>query len=79
MYTGLTDQGEIDLVARSGAQVYFQVCYQLADGKVINREFGNLKQIKDNFPKAVISADEIRFDPIYGIEHLRLGRILVSF
>jgi len=72
VYTGLTDQGEIDFVARSGAQVkYFQVCYQLADGKVINREFGNLKQIKDNFPKAVISADEIRFDPIDGIEHLR--------
>ena len=43
---------EIDFVARKKGEIlYVQVCYVLNEQKTINREFGNLQKIKNNFPK----------------------------
>lgn len=51
---------EIDFVAeRNGERIYVQVCYLLSDEKVSDREFGNLLEIEDNYPKFVVSMDEI--------------------
>ncbi len=36
-----------------------QVTYLLQDDKTINREFGNLLEIKDNYPKYLLTLDEV--------------------
>ena len=49
---------EIDFVAeKKGKTIYIQVTYMLMNQETIDREFGNLKIIKNNFPKYVVSMD----------------------
>lgn len=56
---GNIDNGEIDFIAlKDGNKEYYQVCYYLADDKIINREFDIYENIKDNYPKYVISMDK---------------------
>ena len=48
---GKTDDYEIDFVAYKGSDIlYVQVCYLLASPETVEREFGNLERIKDNYP-----------------------------
>ena len=50
---------EIDFVCeRRGEKLYIQVSYLLASQETINREFGAYDNIRDNYPKYVISLDE---------------------
>lgn len=68
---------EIDFIAKKKHDIkYIQVCYLLSDQKVIEREFGNLQSINDNYPKYVISYDNIQFDDHHGIKHLTLYNFL---
>lgn len=68
---------EIDFIAqRKGQILYVQVCYLLHDNNTINREFGNLEKIKDNFPKMVISMDELSGNTYKGIQHINLKDFL---
>lgn len=58
VFVGQFRQMEIDFVAkRKGAIIYLQVTYLLSSLETIEREFGNLQLIKDNYPKYVISLD----------------------
>ncbi len=58
VYVGQKGAKEIDFIAqREGETIYVQVCYLLADEKVIEREFGNLLDIPDNYKKYVVSMD----------------------
>ncbi len=51
---------EIDFVAeRAGEREYFQVCYLLSSQETIDREFGNLRKIRDDYPKNVICMDSM--------------------
>jgi hypothetical protein len=43
-------------------------CYILCE--VINREYGNLEKIRDNWPKLVISLDDVSFPDKNGIQHI---------
>ena len=62
VYIGKTKKGEIDFIAtKTNEKKYFQVAYLLTDAKVIEREFGALKEIDDNYPKYVISLDKVDF------------------
>lgn len=57
---GQLQAGEIDFVAeRSGEREYFQVCYTLSSQETIDREFGNLRKIRDNCPKTVLCMDSM--------------------
>ncbi|MFA6857907.1 MAG: ATPase, partial [Treponema sp.] len=57
---GISGSREIDFVAeKSGQKMYVQVCYLLASEETVGREFGVLEQIRDNFPKYVLSMDDI--------------------
>lgn len=57
---GQLRQGEIDFVAeRKGARKYLQVCYLLANEETIEREFGALSRIPDDYPKYVITMDAL--------------------
>jgi uncharacterized protein len=63
---------EIDFILeKHGKKIYIQVAYLLADETVIERAFGNLRLIRDSWPKYVISMDEISFGTLEGIEHIR--------
>lgn len=56
---GSIDSGEVDFVVlKDGNKEYYQVCYYLVDENVINREFSVYDNIKDNYPKYVISMDK---------------------
>ena len=74
---GKTDNYEIDFVAyKGGERIYVQVCYLLAAPETINREFGNLKKIDDNYPKYVISGDLPDFSH-NGIIHQNIIKFLL--
>lgn len=52
----------INFVAtKYGKCEYYQVCYYLTDENVVEREFGAFSGIDDNYPKYVISMDELDF------------------
>jgi len=63
VYIGKTNNHEIDFMAvKNGKKIYIQVTLQLVEQKTAEREFGNLLEIKDNFPKYVVTFN----DPIIG-------------
>jgi uncharacterized protein len=56
---GVEGNNEIDFVAQKGGEkIYVQVAYLLTNQETIDREFGNLLNISDNFPKYVVTMDE---------------------
>ena len=75
---GTLPNGEIDFVAeKNGRIAYFQVAYLLADQATIEREFGNLVRIGDNYPKYVVSMDPLSRPKDYdGIMQLSLRQFL---
>ena len=78
---GQLQAGKIDFVCMSpqGQRVYVQASYIIADDATREREFGNLRAIKDNYPKYVISMTPLvtRQDSD-GITHLHLRRFLTK-
>lgn len=76
---GQVGQYEIDFVCkRKGEIIYVQVCYLLHEQATIDREFGNLEKIKDNYPKIVVSMDEFAGNTRKGIQHINLRDFLSS-
>ena len=70
---------EIDFVCTrpTGERSYVQVAYVIADETTRQREFGNLKAIKDNYPKYVISMSPlVSHNDEDGIIHLHLRHFL---
>ena len=68
---GILDSYEVDFVALKGNKtIYIQVSYLLSESKTIEREFGNLLKIRDNYEKIVISLDDMKFDNYEGILHM---------
>lgn len=64
---GQLQNGKVDFVAeRGGERLYIQVCYLLATQDTIDREFGNLRRIKDDYPKKVVCMDHLAAEGNYG-------------
>jgi hypothetical protein len=75
---GKVEEKEIDFVCRKGNEIiYLQVCYLLADEKTVEREFSVYDHIKDNYPKFVLSMDEIDFSR-NGIRHMNIVAFLIN-
>lgn len=75
---GKTDDYEIDFVAYKGSDIlYVQVCYLLASPETVEREFGNLERIRDNYPKYVVSGDIPDFSR-NGIKHYNIIKFLLN-
>jgi hypothetical protein len=78
---GKRSSGMIDFVCQKpeGLLLYVQASYIIADDTTREREFGNLRAIKDNYPKYVISMTPLvsRQDSD-GITHLHLRRFLTE-
>lgn len=63
---------EIDFICRkANKKIYVQVCYLLNSEKIEEREFSPLLMVNDNYPKYVISMDNLDFSK-KGIIHLNL-------
>lgn len=64
---------EIDFIAqKNGEIVYTQVVYLIASDAIREWEFGNLLAVNDNYPKIVVSMDEIAGGKYKGIEHVNM-------
>ena len=75
---GRTGDREIDFVSeKRGEKLYVQVVYLLAAEETIAREFGAYDNIRDNYPKYVVSLDE--FDMSRGgIKHRNIRDFLLT-
>lgn len=78
---GYLQDKEIDFIAeKNNEKIYIQVTYLLSEQSTIDREFGNLIKIKDNYPKYVVSFDSFSAPNTYkGIKHLTLLDFLNQF
>ncbi|MCI0511612.1 ATP-binding protein [candidate division KSB1 bacterium] len=71
---------EIDFVCtRDTEKLYVQVAYLIPDNLAWEREFGNLLAINDNFPKLVLSMDEIIGKSSLGIGQLHIRDFLSEY
>jgi len=77
---GKQNDKEVDFIAeRNGEKIYIQVALRIVEMQTMEREFGNLKAIKDNYPKYVITLDEYTGASHEGIAHLPLNKFLYEF
>jgi predicted AAA+ superfamily ATPase len=77
---GKLNNKEIDFVCeKENKTIYVQVTYLITEESTINREFGNLLAIQDNYPKMVISMDDILQTNYKGIEHINILEFLTHF
>lgn len=75
---GKVDNLEVDFVCKKqNKPIYIQVSYLLASEETIEREFKPLKNIPDNYPKYVITLDEVNMSHD-GIEHLNIVDFLLD-
>jgi predicted AAA+ superfamily ATPase len=76
---GKFDDREVDFVAeKAGKKLYIQVAYLLESKQTIMREFGVLEKIKDNFPKYVLSMDNLPVSDRNGIIRMNIIDFLIQ-
>lgn len=69
---------EIDFVCnKRGEKLYVQVTYLLASEETVSREFGAYDSIRGNFPKYVVSLDELDMSR-NGIKHRNIRDFLLA-
>ena len=60
VYAGQLDDGEIDFVAVKDSEiVYYQVSATVLDENTLKRELAPLRKVQDNYPKYLLTLDEI--------------------
>ena len=75
---GKVDNLEVDFVCKKNDEtIYIQVSYLLASEDTKEREFSVLENIKDNYPKYVLSMDEFDMSR-NGIKHVNLIEFLIK-
>ena len=75
---GRIGEKEIDFVCdRRGEKLYVQVAYLLASDETVRREFGPYDNIRDNYPKYVVSLDELDMSR-NGIKHRNIRDFLLA-
>jgi predicted AAA+ superfamily ATPase len=59
IWTGTSRNSEVDFVCKTktGEIEYYQVAWQLTNEQTIEREFGALEKIDDNYPKVLLTTD----------------------
>ncbi len=77
VYIGKHNTREIDFVAvRRDERVYVQVCRNLPEDS--DREIENLLDIKDHYPKYVVTLDELAGGNVNGVKIIHLTDFLLS-
>ena len=77
VYIGKNETKEIDFVAvRRDERIYVQVCRRLPEES--DREVANLLEIKDHYPKYVVTLDELAAGNINGVKIVHLADFLLE-
>ena len=77
VYIGKNATKEIDFVAvRRDERIYVQVCRNLPEES--DREVANLLEIKDHYPKYVVTLDELAAGNINGVKIVHLADFLLN-
>jgi len=70
---------EIDFIAvKDNEKIYIQAAYLLESEQTINREFAPLLDIRDNYPKLVLSIDSFFCEDYQGVRRMNLMDFLLS-
>ena len=70
---------EVDFVCTKDSELlYVQVAIELAKEQTVEREFGNLLRIKDNYPKLIVTGEQSFENTFEGIEHVYIRDFLSS-
>lgn len=76
---GKTDGGEIDFVAeRQNEKLYVQVTQAIRSEKTAKREYERLLEIRDNYPKYVLTTDAFAGGNYQGIRTMHIADFLLS-
>ncbi len=79
VHIGKTNDGEIDFVAtRQNEKIYVQVTQAIHSEKTEKREYSRLLEIRDNYPKYVLRADEFTGGNYEGIKTMHIADFLLS-
>lgn len=79
IWTGTSRNSEVDFVCKTptGDIEYYQIAWQLSDDKTVEREFGSLERINDNYPKYLLTTES--FTPNRrGVHHLNVFNWLLG-
>ena len=73
IWTGTTRNTEVDFVCKSptGDIEYYQVAWQMTNESTLEREFGALEKINDNYPKYLLTTDSFAQNRS-GVKHLNV-------
>jgi hypothetical protein len=79
IWTGTTRNTEVDFVCKSptGDIKYYQVVWQMTNESTLEREFGALEKINDNYPKYLLTTDSFTQNRS-GIQHLNVFNWLLE-
>lgn len=79
VWTGTARNTEVDFVCKTptGEVEYYQVAWQLSNESTIEREFGALEKINDNYPKYLLTTDSFTQN-LSGIRHLNVFNWLLD-
>jgi len=79
VFVGKEDNLEVDFVASKGEErIYIQVTYLLATNDVFHREYRSLLEIRDAYPKMVLSMDKVPIGSKDGIKHMNIIDFLLE-
>ncbi|MCR1842692.1 ATP-binding protein [Murimonas intestini] len=77
VYIGKNETKEIDFVAvKRDERIYVQVCRRLPEES--DREIANLLEIRDHYPKYVVTLDELAAGNINGVKIVHLSDFLLA-
>lgn len=64
IWVGANRNSEVDFVCKTptGSIEYYQVAWEISSQDTMDREFGALEKINDNYPKFVLSSDSFTLD-----------------
>lgn len=79
IWTGTARNAEVDFVCRTpkGDIAYYQVAWEMSNEKTVEREFGSLEKINDNYPKYLLTTDSFTQDR-NGVKHLNVFNWLLE-
>ena len=76
---GKTDKGEIDFIAtRQNEKVYIQVTQTIGSAETEKREYERLLDIRDNYPKYVLTTDDFAGGNYEGIKTMHVADFLLE-
>jgi len=79
VWTGTARNTEVDFVCKNptGGIEYYQVAWQMTTESTVEREFGALRKINDNYPKYLLTTDSFTQNQ-NGVKHLNVFNWLLE-